>query len=184
MTFGPKIGACLSSKNLHHHFKLTLLCSVTRAHAHTNQYRSNIWRIKNGNFEWKGCIYSLSAISAINKNTHVWAPPLTAPPKNRESTKCNGDVPNVRNSQLICNYPCEKWKRKMKKTHKNKQGKNNLLVEDPIALTNCGNPIKKMVCLIPIIVIIYPHIQLPIIAPSETTDPIHDISSTYFGEWY
>lgn len=45
-------------------------------------------------------------------------------------------------------------------------------------LTNCGNPIKKIVCLVPMIVTMYPHKQLPAIAPSETTHPIHDIHST------
>lgn len=44
--------------------------------------------------------YSLSAISAKYKNIHVWAPPSTKPPKNREIAKCNGYVPNIKNSQL------------------------------------------------------------------------------------
>lgn len=45
--------------------------------------------------------YSLSAISAINKNTQVCAPPNEKPPKNLEISRCNGQVPNIKNSQPI-----------------------------------------------------------------------------------
>lgn len=107
----------------------------------------------------------LSASSATNKKTQVCAPPLAIPFMNRDSTKCIGRVPKVKNSQPIYKF------------YPNEENDNELPQMDTKTLTNCGNPTKKSVCLVPISVTMYPHKKLPKTAPGAATHPIHDISS-------
>lgn len=44
------------------------------------------------------------------------------------------------------------------------------------SLTNCGNPIKKFVCLVPMNATKIPHKQFPASPPNGIIDAIHDIS--------
>lgn len=136
----------------------------------------SLWSIIFNIFNGKKRIYSLSAISAKYKNMHICAPPSTKPLKNREIAKCNGYLPNIKNSQLTwkINWRIKKkcffiWSQKNEVASKERDRYWQ-------SLTNCGNPIKKIVCLVPMIVTTKPKKQFPVSAPNDIADAIHDKS--------